>query len=74
MIGIEYGQNKSGDYYTVEVCRHMSVESHVCMMCTINNDAVCRIYPNYWATKEDFDWAMDALDKACAYVLKTMGE
>lgn len=73
MIGIEYGQNKAGEYYTVEVCRHMSVESHVCTIFTINNDAVCRIYPNYWATKEDFDWALDALDKACAYVLSTMG-
>lgn len=74
MIGIEYGKNKNGDYYTVEVCKHMSIESHVCTMFTINNDAVCRIYPNYWATTEDFDWALDALDKACAYVLETMGE
>lgn len=53
--------------------KFIPVESHVCTMFTINNDAVCRIYPNYWATKEDFDWALDALDKACAYVLSTMG-
>lgn len=72
MIGIEYGQNKAGEYYTVEVCKHMSVVSHVSTMFTINNDAVCRIYPNYWATKEDFDWALKALDDACAYVTETM--
>ena len=74
MVGIEYGQNKNGDYYTVEVCKHMSVVGHVSTMFTINNDAVCRIYPNYWATREDFDWALGALDNACAYVLETMGE
>lgn len=74
MVGIEYGQNKNGDYYTVEVCSHMSNVGHVSTMFTINNDAVCRIYPNYWATKEDFDWCLDALDKACAHVLEVMGD
>lgn len=73
MIGIEYCQNADGEYYTVEVCKHMSVVGHVSTMFTINNDAVCRIYPNYWATQEDFDWAISALDNACAYVSETMG-
>lgn len=73
MIGIEYKQNKDGNYYTVEVCKHMSVVGHVSTMFTINNDAVCRIYPNYWATKEDFDWALSALDAACAHALEVMG-
>lgn len=74
MVGIEYNKNSKGDYYTVEVCKHMSVVNHVSTMFTINNDAVCRIYPNYWATKEDFDWCIRALDEACAHVLETMGE
>lgn len=74
MIGLEYGKNRKGEYYTVEVCKHMSIVGHVSTMFTINNDAVCRIYPNYWATKEDFDWALDALDKACAHVLEEMGD
>lgn len=74
MIGIEYKQNSAGDYYTVEVCKHMSTVGHVSTMFTINNDAVCRIYPNYWATKDDFDWALEALDAACAHALEVMGE
>jgi|GEM_PF-275721 len=74
MIGIEYRQSSKGEYYTVPVCAHMANVSHVHTMFTINNDAVCRIYPNYWTTKEDFDWALDALDKACAAALESVGE
>jgi len=74
MIGIKYGQNKAGDYYTIPVCATLSHKHRVHTMFSINDETICRTYPNFYTTKEDFDWYLNGLEDSIQTVLAQMGE
>ncbi len=74
MIGIKYGQNSKGDYYTIPICARLATKYKVHTMFSINDETICRTYPNYTTTDEDFDWYIDSLEKSIKEVLTEMGE
>jgi len=74
MLGIEYGANKDGAYYTIPVCATMANKYKIHTMFTINDERICRMYPNIAATKEDFDWFLRDFESTIKEVLAQMGE
>ncbi|MGI5892487.1 MAG: aspartate aminotransferase family protein [Bacillota bacterium] len=74
MRGLEYGANKAGEYYTVPVCATLASKYRVHTMFSINDERICRCYPNVAATKEDFDWFLRDLENAIKDVLAQMGD
>lgn len=74
MLGLEYGANKGGEYYTIPVCATLASKYRVHTMFTINDERICRIYPNVAATKEDFDWCLRDLENSIKDVLAQLGD
>jgi len=74
MIGIKYGANKAGDFYTIPICATLALKHRVHTMFSINDETICRCYPNYYTTKEDFDWYLSAFEDSIKDVLAQMGE
>lgn len=74
MLGVEYGANKAGEYYTIPVCATLANKYRVHTMFSINDERICRCYPNVAVTQEDFDWFLRDLDNSIKDVLADMGE
>jgi putrescine aminotransferase len=74
MLGLEFGANKAGEFYTIPVCATLASKYRVHTMFTINDERICRIYPNVAATKEDFDWCLGDLENSIKDVLAQMGD
>jgi putrescine aminotransferase len=74
MLGIEYGANKEGEHYTLPICATLASKYRVHTMFTINDERVCRMYPNIAATNEDFDWCLRDLENSIKDVLAKMGD
>jgi len=74
MLGLAFGTTKAGEFYSIPVCATLANKYRVHTMFTINDETVCRCYPNIAATKEDFDWFLGSLENAVKDVLETMGE
>ncbi|MGI5892379.1 MAG: aspartate aminotransferase family protein [Bacillota bacterium] len=74
MIGIEFGTNSKGEYYTIPVSALMANKYRVHTMFSSNDERVVRVYPNFAATKEDFAWYLDVFEKAINEIVAEMGE
>jgi len=74
MLGMEFGANKAGEYYTVPVCSVLANKYRVHTMFSINDERICRCYPNVATTNEDFDWFLRDLENSIKDVVADMGE
>jgi putrescine aminotransferase len=74
MIGLEFGTNKAGEYYTIPVNATMNNKHRVHVMFGSNTVDVVRVYPNITSTKEDFEWFLSALEDSIQDVVAQMGE
>lgn len=74
MIGLEFGCNAKEEFYTVPVCATMAGKHRVHTMFSINDERICRCYPNFTSTREDFQWYLDALEDSIKDVVANMGK
>lgn len=74
MIGVKYGANSKGEHYTIPVCATLSGKHRVHTMFSINDETICRAYPNFTATREDFEWFLSGLEDSIKEVVAQMGE
>lgn len=71
MIGLKFGVDADGVGYANRVAAVMAQKYHVHTMTSTNDDTILRVYPNITTTEADFDWFIDAFDKAVRDVVGT---
>lgn len=64
MIGLKFGVDAHGVGYANRVATVMAQKYFVHTMTSTNDDTILRVYPNITTTQEDFDWFLDAFDRA----------
>ena len=64
MIGLKFGVDAHGVGYANRVAAVMAQKYFVHTMTSTNDDTILRVYPNITTTQEDFDWFLDAFDRA----------
>lgn len=64
MIGLKFGVDAHGVGYANRVATVMAQKYFVHTMTSTNDDTILRVYPNITTTQEDFDWFLDASDRA----------
>jgi len=61
-IGLVIADNKDGESYAFDVINTMSNKHLIHITTCGQREEICKIYPNYATTREDFDWFLNALD------------
>lgn len=64
MIGLKFGVDAHGVGYANRVATVMAQKYFVHTMTSTNDDTILRVYPDITTTQEDFDWFLDAFDRA----------